>query len=117
MKILRFYVLFQFTWIVRIQLNFQLSIIVRRTVAISTVVLRRATGVQPRATTCINSAVGASDRIFDLLDEVPEVLDQLRRNLIGEIIARVEHGAQQAFDIERGIQKLAYSLKGIEERR
>ena len=31
---------------------------------------------------------------------VAEMLDQLRRHLVREIVARVEHGAQQSFDFQ-----------------
>ena len=40
---------------------------------------------------------------------------QLRRNLLRERVARVVHGAQQPFDLERGIEVRAHFLDGLHQ--
>ena len=42
--------------------------------------------------------------------------DELGRDLIGQVVARVVHGAQDAFDAQAGVATLAYLFDGVEQR-
>src|SRR5690625_6051929 len=48
---------------------------------------------------------------------ITEVLGQLSRYFIGQAVARIVHGAQQAFDSELRVQPDADASEGIHQRR
>ena len=50
-------------------------------------------------------------------DLLVEMLDELQRHLVGEIDPRIEHRAQYAVHLERGIDRLAHLVDGAQERR
>ncbi len=50
------------------------------------------------------------------VDLVAEVLEQLPRDVVRQVVARVEHGAQQALDLERRIQEAPNLVDGLEQR-
>jgi hypothetical protein len=46
---------------------------------------------------------------------VAEMLGELQRNFVAEVVARVVHGAHEAFDFERGIEAHAHGLDRVEQ--
>src|SRR5579863_1508676 len=57
-------------------------------------------GGQPEARGLGQAYVARDQGAVDL---VAEMHDELGRDLVGEVVARVEHGAQQALDLELGV--------------
>src|SRR5699024_2708935 len=63
--------------------------------------ISRSVGQMSRLYTSINSAVGASDRIFDLLDEAPEVKDHPQAQPLSSVTGKVAF-EQVSFSYEAG---------------
>ncbi|HKI43895.1 MAG TPA: ABC transporter transmembrane domain-containing protein [Balneolales bacterium] len=52
--------------------------------------IARSVGQMSRLYTSLNTAVGATDRIFDVLDEIPEVQDVSHANVLSDVNGEVE---------------------------
>ena len=56
--------------------------------------------------------VPRNDRAIDL---VSKVLEQLRRDLLRERVARIVHGAQQSLDLQAGVQVRTHPFDGLHQ--